>query len=316
MKVTPTDIDPAGKIPVANQNSGALDKSGESQGFFDWLRTVAKGKSETTLRESIEDYIEEAERNHEPITSLTAHERALITNILKLRDMAVTDVMIPRADIVAIDVKTTQRELFELISERQFSRIPVYRDTLDDVLGTLHIKDMMGALARGEKIEIGKLVRDVPIVSPSMHLLDLLLLMKHKRRHMVLVVDEYGGIDGLATVGDVIESIVGELEDEYDQESQPVLIENPDGSVTVDGRFDIEEFEKKFGSFLNDEEREDIDTLGGLVFTIAGRVPARGEILAHTISGMVFEILDADPRRVNRLLVKNISPLHEPLPRD
>jgi len=138
-----------------------------------------------------------------------------------------------------------------------------------------------------------------------MPVLDLLLMMKQMRRHMALVVDEFGGIDGHVTINDVIESIVGEIEDEYDRDDEPTLIQNRDGSIMIDARYDIEEFEEKFGRLLTDEEREDNDTLGGLVFEIAGRVPARGEILTHP-SGMVFEIVDADPRRVNRLLIKNI----------
>jgi CBS domain containing-hemolysin-like protein len=284
-------------------------KERANPGLTDWLKTMIKGKNDTSLRETIEEYID-GEGTDGGLESLNAQERALISNILKLRDLNVVDVMIPRVDISAIDVATSQNELLSLLAEKQFSRLPVYRDTLDDVLGTIHIKDILATLAAGQPIRIPELVRDVPIVAPSMPVLDLLLMMKQRKRHMALVVDEYGGIDGLATIGDVIEAIVGEVEDEYDQESQPHLARLDDGSVQADGRVDIEEFEHAFGHVLTEEEREDIDTLGGLVFALAGRIPARGEIITHP-TGMVFEVVDADLRRVKRLLIRNIPAVAE-----
>ncbi len=277
----------------------------EASGLFSWVRNIVKSKNDPSLRETIEEFIDAAENGEKEITSVSMHERALISNILKMRDHTAVDVMIPRADIFAIDISTSEKELLSLLSEKQYSRIPVYRDSLDDVIGTIHIKDILSHLAKGMRIDIEDLIRDVPIVSPSMPVLDLLLMMKQLRKHMALVVDEFGGIDGLVTINDVIESIVGAIEDEYDQDDEPQVIENPDGTVLADARFDIETFEAKYGALLSEEEREDIDTLGGLVFAIAGRVPARGEILTHS-SGMVFEVVDADPRRVNRILIKNI----------
>ncbi len=274
------------------------------------IKSMVKGRQDTTLREAIEEYIEEAENNETDTTSITAHERSLISNVLKLRDHTVIDVMIPRADIFAIDINTSEKELLSLLAEEQYSRIPIYRETLDEVIGTIHIKDLLGCLADNKKIEIEDLIRDVPIVSPSMQVLDLLLMMKQMRKHMALVVDEFGGIDGLVTINDIIESIVGEIEDEYDEEEQPQITKNADGSLLVNARLDLEEFEEEYGEMFSEDEREDMDTLGGLVFALAGRVPARGEILSHP-SGMVFEIVDADPRRVNRLLIKNI-----PLPKE
>jgi CBS domain containing-hemolysin-like protein len=273
-------------------------------GVVDWLKTMLKGKNDTKLREALEDYIEESATDA-TLSTLTHQERALIANILKLRDLNVVDVMIPRADISAIDVNTSQSDLLSLLAEKQFSRLPVYRETLDDVMGTIHIKDILSALARGQAVHIPTLVRDVPIVAPSMPVLDLLLMMKQKRRHMALVVDEYGGIDGLATIGDIIEAIVGEIEDEYDQDTQGDMTRDKDGNIIADGRVDIEEFEQRFGDILTEDEREDVDTLGGLVFALAGRIPARGELITHS-SGMQFEVIDADLRRVKRLLIRNI----------
>lgn len=269
-------------------------------------RIFGRNKTDDTLREAIEEFIEES-GNAAPgdTTSIAGHERALMSNLLKLRGMTVVDVMIPRADVVAIEIGTSQTELLLLLAERQYSRIPVYRETLDDILGTIHIKDIMACLAQGRPVDIEDLVREAPIVSPAMPVLDLILMMKHMKKHMALVVDEYGGIDGLVTIGDVIEAIIGEVEDEHVTTEEPRLRQNRDGSLLADGRYAIEEFETRFGKILTEDEREDIDTLGGLVFELAGRVPARGEVITH-VSGMELEVVDADPRRVNKVLIRNI----------
>lgn len=295
--------------PQSGQSNGRSQFSRESptreqeHGFLSRLRGTLRLRNESSLREALEEYIGRLDKG--PASSVAAHERSLIENVLKLRDMTVVDIMIPRVDIVAIDVGTTQEDLMQLLAEKQFSRIPVYRESLDDIIGTIHIKDILLQLAAGKPIKVRDLVREVPIVSPAMPLLDLLLHMRQSRKHMVLVVDEYGGIDGLVTIGDVIEAIVGELEDEFETDVQPELADLADGTIFADARVDIQEFEERYGSILTEEEREDVDTLGGLVFSISGRVPARGEVLTHE-SGMVFEIVDADPRRVKRLRIRNI----------
>lgn len=296
---------PGSSEPPAESISDISAANGSANSFFERIKNIFKGKNDTSLRETIEEYIDAAESHDAEITSITVHERALIGNVLKLRDHTVIDVMIPRADIVSIDIKTSQDELLSLLSEKQHSRIPVYRETLDNIVGTIHIKDIMGCLAINKDVDIEELIREVPIVSPSMQVLDLLLMMKQMRKHMALVVDEFGGIDGLVTINDVIESIVGEIEDEYDQDDDPEIHENSDGTLMADARFDIDEFEEAYGKILTEDEREDVDTLGGLAFAVAGRVPARGEILTHQ-SGMILEVIDADLRRVNRLLIKNI----------
>jgi len=308
LKMTPDTEDPSSTLPPGNANGSSHHKNGKDKekpsGFTNWLKTALKIKpGSDNLREALEEYIEELEESE--TTSIDSHERALIANVLKMQDLTVVDVMIPRADIVGIDVETSQGELMEMLAERQFSRLPVYKETLDNVIGTIHIKDIMAHMATGKPVNIQSLVREVPIVSPAMPVLDLLLQMRQTRKHMALVVDEFGGIDGLITIGDVVEAITGEIDDEFDPGTQPEIEEKPDGSILADGRVDIDEFEEEVGEFLNEEEREEIDTIGGLVFSLAGRVPARGEVLQHD-SGMVFEIVEADPRRVNKVRVKNI----------
>lgn len=263
-----------------------------------WLRALLRGR-DTTLRDAIEELIEEDETG----ASIAADERVLLTNILKLRDRTVVDVMVPRADIVAVDVDTGLPELVARMAEEAHSRMPVYRGTLDDVVGMIHIKDVLAVVAGQRPFQIKDILRDVPIVAPSMPVLDLLLQMRQNRQHMALVVDEFGGIDGLATIEDLVEEIVGEIEDEHDVDPSPRIAARPDGSFLADARVSLDAFEAAVGRHLTEDDREDIDTLGGLVVALAGRVPARGELLRHP-EGFEFEIVDADPRRVKRVRIR------------
>ena len=267
---------------------------------------------EQSLKEAIEDLIEDHDEdaNENGSEATDSHERALISNILKLHEETVEDVMVPRADIIAVEENASQSELMDILSKHQYSRLPVYREQLDDTIGTIHIKDVLAQLATGKDITIKDMLREIPIVSPAMPISDLILFMKEKRKHMVLIVDEYGGIDGLVTIGDIIETIVGEIEDEYDTSTHNVLIERPDGSILAEGRVELDDFEEKFGELFTEDEHGEADTLGGLVFFIAGRVPARGEVIAHD-NGLEFEILDASPRRINRLVIRNLDQARE-----
>ncbi len=274
---------------------------------FSFLKAFFKSKQDTTLREAIEEYIEEEPQSLESDAD-SIHERALLSNILALRDISIDKVMVPRADIIAIDAAATNEELFALIANHHVSRFPVYKGNLDEVIGTIHLKDVLGVMAKGEAFVIEDNITEIPIVSPAMPILDLLLTMRESRRHMALVVDEYGGIDGLVTMGDIVESVLGEIEDEHDTQEEPQLMHDDDGSIIADARVSIEHFETVHGSLLSDDERNESDTLGGLIFAIAGRVPMRGEILAHD-SGMEFEIMDADPRRVNVIRIRKIPAL-------
>lgn len=291
-------------------NTDKTTKEECKQDLFSRIKAlISYGKNENNLREKLEDYLEEIDENSSEMVSV--QECDLISNVLQLRDMTALNVMIPRADIVSIEAGITEQELLKLLSEKQFSRFPVYKETLDDIIGIIHIKDIIAQLAANKPINVKRLVRDVPIVSPAMPVLNLLLDMRQSRKQMMLVVDEFGGIDGLVAIGDIIEAIVGELEDEFDSEVQLSIEPMPDGSLTVDARYDINDFEQEYGIFLSNEEKEDIETLGGLVFYMAGRIPARGEVLTHEC-GMVFEIVDADPRRVKTLRIKNIPQNNNP----
>ena len=271
--------------------------------FKGWLRSVVGGRGEMTLRDTIEELI--AEQPDDDDKAMGPGERALFSNILKIHDRTVADVMVPRADIIAVEIETPMPALVRRFSESGHSRLPVYRETLDDVAGLVHIKDVFTCLARNEACELPDLVREVTVVAPSMPVLDLLLQMRQTRQHMALVVDEFGGIDGLVTIEDLVEEIVGEIEDEHDLDSTPRLVERPDGSLIADARVSVEDFENRVGAILTEDEREDIDTLGGLAVLLAGRVPGRGEVVTHA-SGLEFEIVEADSRRIKRLRVRNI----------
>ena len=269
--------------------------------FRSWLRGALGTKSDANWRETIEELIEDGD--DVPDTEIAAHERKLIANVLRLRELTAVDIMVPRADIVAVDIETPMDDLRDILGKRAHSRIPVYRESLDDVIGLVHIKDVVTALGCESVPHLRDIAREVSIVAPSMPLLDLLLEMRQSRQHMALVVDEFGGIDGLITIEDVVEEIVGEIQDEHDVDMPPHLETKPDSSWIADARLPVEDFEAVAGTILEDEEREDIDTLGGLVFTIAGRVPVRGELLIHG-AGFEFEVIDSDPRRIKRLRIR------------
>jgi CBS domain containing-hemolysin-like protein len=269
------------------------------------MRLTGARDGEESVREVLEELIDEKSSEH--ATPVESQERMLLANVLSLRERTVADVMVPRADIVAIDVSATVADLVALFGREEHSRIPVYQGNLDNAIGMVHIKDIIVAQSKGTtNARLGSMVRDVLFVAPSMHVLELLLEMRFKRIHMALVVDEFGGVDGLLTIEDLVEEIVGDIDDEYDEDTEPQLVYRPDGALDADARVSLETFENVVGPILNDEERAEIDTLGGLVFDLLGRVPIRGELVKHP-SGMEIEILEADPRRVRRLRVRGVA---------
>ncbi|NKB20426.1 MAG: CBS domain-containing protein [Alphaproteobacteria bacterium] len=269
-------------------------------GIADWFRRVFGLRNGGDLRGTIEELIEQEETGELPASR---DELTLLRNILNLHGLTVYDIMVPRADIVAVDIDISLSELVRIMSEEAHSRIPVYRGTLDDIAGMVHIKDVLACWNREQKVSLDEIVRSVLFVAPSMPILELLLQMRVSRVHLALVVDEFGGIDGMVTIEDLVEEIVGEIEDEHDDDDTPRIMQRADGSLVADARVPIKDFEDRMGEILTAQEREeDIDTLGGLVFFLAGRVPVRGEVVRHG-SGVEFEVLDADPRRIRRLRV-------------
>ncbi|MBT5107963.1 MAG: HlyC/CorC family transporter [Rhodospirillaceae bacterium] len=301
----------AGDAPLTTPPMPAAkpDDKPKHGGVTGWLRGVFGARNgDASLRDTFEELIEEHEDERD---SIDPGERTLIENILKLNGLSAEDIMVPRADIVAIEINASLEELLELVNTVAHSRLPVYHHTRDDVIGMVHIKDVLMKIGAKDKFSLRKILRKAMFVAPTMPVMDLLLQMQLSRLHMALVVDEYGGVDGLVTIEDLIEQIVGEIEDEHDVADGPRLEPDSDGTLIANARVSIEEFEAFVGPVMTAEEREeDIDTLAGLVFTIAGRVPNRGELIVHESTGMEFEVLDADPRRIKRIRVRNLPSPH------
>jgi magnesium and cobalt transporter len=266
---------------------------------------------EHSVREHIAELVQEAaDAPQQPgiAEELDRHERALIANILRLRGTTADDVMVPRPDIVAISADLSLEEALQVIRAEGHSRLPVYGEELDDILGMVHIKDVFAHVGSAETFSLRAIMRRPLMIAPQISVLDLLLQMRQARMHLALVVDEYGGIDGLVTIEDLVETIVGDIADEHDEVEGPMVTERPDGTLDINARLSVEDFEERMGRVLTDAEREaDIETVGGLVFTLAGRVPARGEVISHP-SGIEFRILDGDPRHIRRVRVRAPKP--------
>lgn len=287
------------------RNNGAENKTSLFSGLLGWIRGVGGAQNgEDSVRDALEELIEEREEAEVPIDE---DERILLANILELRGRTIHDVMVPRANIASVSRDSSLSELIDLLTKESHSRLPVYGETLDDVAGMVHIKDVLAWRGRDGDFSLSKIQRKILFVSPSMQVLELLLEMRAERSHMALVVDEFGGVDGLVTIEDLVEEIVGEIEDEHDLDDNPKMISHPDGSFTADARVTIGTLEEMTGTEVTGGDTEDIDTLGGLVFSIAGRVPVRGELLHHS-SGVEFEVLEADHRRIKFLRVLKPEP--------
>lgn len=264
----------------------------------------------SSMRESLEEVLEESERESQELSS---QERLMLTNLLNFGELKVSDVMVPRADIIAVEEQTSLTELIDVFRDAQHSRLPVYRETLDDPLGMIHIKDILALVEKGPdgrlnwpQTPITKAKRELLFVPGAMPALDLLLRMQASRIHLALVVDEYGGTDGLVSIEDLVEQIVGEIGDEHDIDEPADIITRPDGKYEADARVTLEEFRERTGiDISNVEQEEEIDTLGGLVAAGLGRVPVRGEIVTH--AGLEFEILEADPRHAKRLRIRALA---------
>ncbi len=245
-------------------------------------------------------------------------ERTMVTNILRLRDLRVEDVMTPRADIVAVPVDAGLEDVMAALSRGSLSRVPVYQETLDDPIGFVHLKDLaltfgVGCERADRPFDLRQHLRTALFVPPSMRIAALLQKMQAERVHMALVIDEFGGVDGLVTIEDLVEQIVGDIEDEHDTEETDQWRREGPGVWLVDARADIREFAEAAGvALLPEDWEEDVDTLGGLVFMLTGRVPTRGEVITHP-AGHEFEIVDADPRRIRRMrLTVGRSPSEAP----
>jgi len=313
--------------------SSATEPSSDALGSQGWLQ-ILRMKLGLTVSKNVRDTIEGALKTTDAAANFTEGERKMLERLLRFSSSRVSDLMVPRADITALDENEPISELLTTFDEAGVSRIPIFRETLDDPRGMIHIKDLwrwlmaeatapkiksnnsgtaesarrwdkldLSSLDLSRPISTAKIRRQVLYVPLSMAAPDLLIKMQSSRIHMALVVDEYGGTDGLVTIEDIVEQIVGDIEDEHDEDDETNIIVDPKLGIIAVARTPIEELEKHLGiKLLPDDEETDVDTIGGLVFSILGRVPARGELIPHA-SGVEFEVLDADPRRVKKLKI-------------
>ena len=293
------------------EKADAEPSSSNKGGFWSWLKKLVTTRNgDTSLKESLEEVIEEFEAED---SSLREEERSIIKNTLAFGDKRVDEIMVPRADIIAVEASTGFEELMQVFRQASTSRLPVYRESLDEVIAMVHIKDVFKAFASreaedGELPPLKSLHRPILFVPPSMRLMDILVKMQATHIHMALVVDEYGGTDGLVTIEDLVEQIVGDIEDEHDIVAEELLSELPGGRLRADARLTIEELEDLLSlDLLPDEQDDDVDTLGGLVFTLAGSIPHVGEIVEHD-NGLRFEIIEGDERRIKTILIHRPKP--------
>ena len=305
--------------------SSTAGRSGAKPSLFDRLLVRFRPRNGSSLREDLADALSER-ATEDTAASFSPAERAMLNNILRLRELRVEDVMVPRADIEALDLSTKLGDLLSLFEESGRSRMPVYHETLDDPRGMVHIRDVVGHITRTAKqkrrtrkgsaqapldlsnvdlsqtVEDAAIVRPVLFVPPSMLASDLMARMQADRIQMALVIDEYGGTDGLVSLEDIVEMVVGDIEDEHDDD-EPLITRAGDGVFVVDAKAEIEDVADVIGgAFAAGEHAEDVDTIGGMIFNTLGRVPARGEVV-QAIPGFEFHVLDADPRRVKRVRI-------------
>ncbi len=289
-------------------------------------RALGGGRSDETLRESLEGVLDRHAEEEGP-AAFRADAKSMMLNLIEFSDLRLDDVMVPRAEIIAVDAASSVSELLDCFLEAGHSRLPIYHDTLDEPLGMVHIKDFLEWLNSKDKrtkvkpgtrksvpilslsssdlktpvSELG-IMRELLYVPPSMPAADLLVKMQSTHRHMAIVVDEYGGTDGLATIEDLVEEIVGDIADEHDEQDE-LITRASATSWLAEARLEIEDAEDTLGvKLLPADEQEEADTLGGLIFHMLGRVPVRGELVKHD-SGIEFEIIAADPRRVRRVAI-------------
>lgn len=295
----------------ADQTSPTTQPRGRAGLLRRIIRTFARAD------DAAADAVAEALRGREErgAAPLGGAQQRMILNAARFDQMRVSDVMRPRTDIVAIEASATLADAAVMFADSQHSRLPVYRETLDDPLGFVHVKDVMALLTPDEAGQprskptdrpLARIKREILFVPSSMRLPSLLLKMQTSRIHLALVVDEYGGTDGLVTIEDIVEQIVGDIADEHDVDESDLIVSRS-GVYEADGRADVAALEARLGvSLALPDEEAEFDTVGGLAVAILGRVPQRGEVVQHP-AGFDLEVLDADPRRVKRLRVKPAS---------
>ncbi len=272
--------------------------------IFQKAKSLLKLSDKENIKEVLEDLIEDDVNGS---NNIDAGTRNIFKNVINLSDKCIEDIMIPRADIDTISVDTSYNELVNFVEKTKHSRIPIFDSNLDKIVGMIHIRDLFEKIhntnSEKKKLKISKnIIRKILFSSPTMKILDLLLKMRSERIHMSIVVDEFGGTNGLVTIEDLVEEIVGEIKDEHDMEQIDEIKKLSKKRYEVSARTSIEEFEKKLGVDLKFDEKDEIDTLGGFIFSFLGRIPGRGEVINYD-KFLEFTILEADTRRIKKISV-------------
>ncbi len=237
-------------------------------------------------------------------SDLTNDQTHMLGNLLQLGNIQIRDIMVPRADIVAIDINKTFEETLKLFIDAAHSRLPVYETQLDNIVGMIHVKDLLFYWHKNNEFSINKVKRNVLFSSPAMLVSDLLGQMRATRTHLAIIVDEHGGTDGIVTIEDLVEEIVGEIEDEHDSKEKPLITTQENGALIVDGRANVYDLERALGVTFGDVDvYKDIETVGGLIFTISGKIPKISENIPEPKLGISFKILEADHRKIHKVLV-------------
>ena len=268
------------------------------------IRSILKPSDRENIKDVLEDLIEDNGNGTEKIDDGTKN---IFKNVINLHNKCIEDVMIPRADIDAVSIETTLNDLVNFIDKTKHSRIPVFENNLDKVLGMIHLRDLFEKIhqrnTKKKSTKIAKkMIRKILFSSPSMKVIDLLLKMRSEQIHMAIVIDEFGGTNGIVTIEDLVEEIVGEIKDEHDFEEVDEIKKISKKSFEISARISLEEFEKRLNVKLNIDERDEIDTLGGFIFFLLGRIPGRGEVVSYK-KNIEFTIIEADTRRIKRILV-------------
>jgi len=288
-------------------------RNGHMPAFLKFLKRIITGKEEeTTLRDFIEEIIDDTDSAEHSIDS---NEKELLGNVLNLRDLTAKDVMLTRSDIIALPVSSSFDDVVKKFAKFGVSQILIYQEKLDDVVGLIHIKDLVAWENSKKPWCIQSVINKnseegILYIAPSMPTLDLLVKMRERGTKMAVVVDEHGGVDGVVSFADVIAEIIGDITDAREISNRPYLEVKTDGTIIADAKISIEDLEQSYGASLHLVTPEDeIDTLGGVVLDLIGRVPHKGEVIDHEEAGWQFEVLDADPRKIRRLLIRPlISP--------
>ncbi len=260
---------------------------------------------EEQVLETVEEIMDEREERGDAVL-VDSHELLLLKNLFKMKDVRANQVMIPRVDIVGIPDTISDSELKELVIRDKFTRLPVYNKTLDNIIGILHVKDYLCAYLENKNVALKDIIsKSVLFVPASIRALDLLREMQAKKIQMSVVIDEYGGTDGLITLEDLLEVIVGEIEDEHDALDKTELIQRPnETTILADAKADLKDIEIITGDFIDQEKLpDDIDTIGGFVFHLAGRLPHKGEVIIHQPSGIRLQVTDVDSRHIKRVKI-------------